>query len=102
MMWKGTVACMRDMRNAYKFCTGLAEVKRHWSRQEDDVRSDLGEMECGDERIHLAHGISIGELFMNTAKSPQNYCFLWTFPSSGILETRKHDVSETGSISVLR
>jgi hypothetical protein len=24
------------------------------------------------------------------------------FPSSGILETRKHDVSETGSVSVLR
>jgi hypothetical protein len=28
--------------------------------------------------------------------------FFWTFPSSGILETRKHDVSETGSIFVLR
>jgi hypothetical protein len=28
--------------------------------------------------------------------------FFWTFPSSGILETRKHDVSETGSVSVLR
>jgi hypothetical protein len=26
----------------------------------------------------------------------------WTFPSSGILETRKHDVSKTGSVSVLR
>jgi hypothetical protein len=24
------------------------------------------------------------------------------FPPSGILETRKHDVSETGSVSVLR
>jgi hypothetical protein len=28
--------------------------------------------------------------------------FFWTFPSSGILETKKHDVSETGSVSVLR
>jgi hypothetical protein len=28
--------------------------------------------------------------------------FFWTFPSSGFLETRKHDVSETGSVSVLR
>jgi hypothetical protein len=28
--------------------------------------------------------------------------FFFTFPSSGILETRKHDVSETGSVSVLR
>jgi hypothetical protein len=26
----------------------------------------------------------------------------WTFPSSGILENRKHDVSESGSVSVLR
>jgi hypothetical protein len=26
----------------------------------------------------------------------------WTFPSSGVLETRKHDVSETGCVSVLR
>jgi hypothetical protein len=31
----------------------------------------------------------------------QDYCFFfWTFPSSGILETRKHDVLETGSVSV--
>jgi hypothetical protein len=32
----------------------------------------------------------------------ENYWDFWTFPSSGILETRKHDVSETGSVSVLR
>jgi hypothetical protein len=32
----------------------------------------------------------------------QDYCFFFTFPSSGILETRKHDVLETGSVSVLR
>jgi hypothetical protein len=32
----------------------------------------------------------------------QNYWVFWTFPSSDILETRKHDVSETGSVSVLR
>jgi hypothetical protein len=28
--------------------------------------------------------------------------FFFTFPSPGILETGKHDVSETGSVSVLR
>jgi hypothetical protein len=28
--------------------------------------------------------------------------FFGLFPSSGILETRKHDVSETGSVSDLR
>jgi hypothetical protein len=35
----------------------------------------------------------------------QNHCFFWGggfCPSSGILETRKHNVSETGSVSVLR
>jgi hypothetical protein len=32
----------------------------------------------------------------------QNYWFFGLCPSSGILETRKHDVSETGSVSVLR
>jgi hypothetical protein len=32
----------------------------------------------------------------------QDYWVFWTFPSSGILETRKHDVSETGSVSVLK
>jgi hypothetical protein len=34
--------------------------------------------------------------------SSQNYCFFLLIPSSGILENRKHDVSETGSVSVLR
>jgi hypothetical protein len=32
----------------------------------------------------------------------QNYGVWGFFPSSVILETRKHDVSETGSVSVLR
>jgi hypothetical protein len=32
----------------------------------------------------------------------QNYWVFGLFPSSGILGTRKHDVSETGSVSVLR
>jgi hypothetical protein len=32
----------------------------------------------------------------------KDYWGFWTFPLSGILETRKHDVSETGSVSVLR
>jgi hypothetical protein len=32
----------------------------------------------------------------------QNYWVSGLFPSSGILETKKHDVSETGSVSVLR
>jgi hypothetical protein len=32
----------------------------------------------------------------------QNYWVFGLFPSSGILETRKHDVSEIGSVSVLK
>jgi hypothetical protein len=32
----------------------------------------------------------------------QDYWVFWTFPPSSILETRKHDVSETGSVSVIR
>jgi hypothetical protein len=32
----------------------------------------------------------------------QNYRVFALFPSSGILGTREHDVSETGSVSVLR
>jgi hypothetical protein len=31
----------------------------------------------------------------------QNYWVFGLFPSSGIPKTRKHDVSETGSVSVL-
>jgi hypothetical protein len=33
---------------------------------------------------------------------PQNYWLFGLFPSSGILENSKQDVSETGSVSVLR
>jgi hypothetical protein len=33
---------------------------------------------------------------------PQNYWIFGLFPSYGILGTRKHDLSETGSVSVLR
>jgi hypothetical protein len=29
----------------------------------------------------------------------QDYWFFWTFPSFGILEIRKHDVSETDPVS---
>jgi hypothetical protein len=35
-------------------------------------------------------------------KLRQNYCVFGLCPSPGILETRKHNVSETGSVSVLR
>jgi hypothetical protein len=39
---------------------------------------------------------------LTTVHNIQNYWVFGLYPSSGILETRKHDVSETGSVSVLR
>jgi hypothetical protein len=36
------------------------------------------------------------------AYNTQNYWVFGLFPLPGILETRKHDVSETGSVSVFR
>jgi hypothetical protein len=32
----------------------------------------------------------------------QNYWLIGLFPTSGILETREHDVSEIGSVFLLR
>jgi hypothetical protein len=34
--------------------------------------------------------------------SSQNYWVFGLFPLSGILENRKHDILETGSVSILR
>jgi hypothetical protein len=45
---------------------------------------------------------SLKEQFRLKCWSTQNYRVFCTFPSSGVLETRKHDVSLTGSVSVLR
>jgi hypothetical protein len=39
---------------------------------------------------------------LQTNNRSQNYWGFGLCPSSGILETRKHNVSETGSVSVLR
>jgi hypothetical protein len=44
-----------------------------------------------------------GHAHAHVKNESQNYCFFFgLFPSSDILETRKHDVSETESISALR
>jgi hypothetical protein len=37
-----------------------------------------------------------------TLKASDDYWVSGLFPSSGILETRKHDISVTGFVSVLR
>jgi hypothetical protein len=36
------------------------------------------------------------------ACNTQNYWVFGLFPSSGIIGTREHNISETGSVSVLR
>jgi hypothetical protein len=41
-------------------------------------------------------------LFSNGKHYTQNYWGFGLFPLSGILRNRKHDVSETGSVSVFR
>jgi hypothetical protein len=39
---------------------------------------------------------------LTIAYNTQNYSVFKLRPSSGVLETRKHNVSETGTVSVLR
>jgi hypothetical protein len=53
-------------------------------------------------QIPEAIAIGINTFVLKRVFYKQEYWVFWTFPSSGILETRKHDVSETGSVSVLR
>jgi hypothetical protein len=55
--------------------------------------------------IWLGIGSRRGGCFSKRTKrhgDTQNYWGFGLFPSSGILRNRKHDVSETGSVSVLR
>jgi hypothetical protein len=62
--------------------------------------------------ISIHYNITLGVIIVSinystilgvlNAKIPQNYWVFGLCPSTGILGTRKHDVSETGSVSVLR
>jgi hypothetical protein len=47
-------------------------------------------------------GFSLCRLLQTQTYSTLNYWVFGLFPSSGILENRKHEVSETGSVSDLR
>jgi hypothetical protein len=53
-------------------------------------------------RFHIDGLKNMGTKFYVYDNVIQNYCVFGLFPSSGILENRKHDVSETGSVSVFR
>jgi hypothetical protein len=48
MRWKGYVACIGEMRNAYKILVGKTEGKRPLGkpkcRREDNIRMDRGEI----------------------------------------------------------
>jgi hypothetical protein len=49
-----------------------------------------------DKKYDILNSMGAGILY------PSELLGFWTFPSSGILGTRKHYVSETGSVSVVR
>jgi hypothetical protein len=49
-----------------------------------------------------SYGLAAVLLICSNMSLFQNYWVFGLFPSSGILENRKHDFSETGSVSVLR
>jgi hypothetical protein len=52
----------------------------------------------------LQRNLKMGRVWkvLTMVYNTQDYWVFWTFPSSGILQTRKQDVSETGSVSLLR
>jgi hypothetical protein len=59
MRWEGHVACIVEMRNAYRILVRKPEKKilfgRHRHRQEDNIKMDLREMGYeGVDWIHLA------------------------------------------------
>jgi hypothetical protein len=59
IIWVGPVACMGEMRNAYKIFVGITERKRQLGRPrrrwEDNIRMDLIEIEWEYlDWIHLA------------------------------------------------
>jgi hypothetical protein len=54
---------------------------------------------CFESFLPLSSGLNINP---NTQQDTQNYWVFGLCPSSGILKTRKHGVSEIGSVTVLR
>jgi hypothetical protein len=82
---------------------GLTEFSRAYQRvgPADDVN-----FLCGNNIIIVSFTIVLGYVasynFNETSSVVQNYWRFRLCPSSGILETRKHNFSETGSVSVLR
>jgi hypothetical protein len=55
--------------------------------------------------FYQLRGISSGLFrsgFCDLSYNLEKYWVFGLFPSSGILENRKHDVSEIGSVSILR
>jgi hypothetical protein len=62
----------------------------------------LSEQLSASQELHFKELVSLNVVLTETSANIQNCWVFGLFPSSGILETRKHDVSETSSVSVLR
>jgi hypothetical protein len=72
--WVGLIACMREMRNAYKILVGKPEGKRPLRiprhRWEDESRMDLTEIRLeGMDWIHLVQDRDWWQALVNTVMS---------------------------------
>jgi hypothetical protein len=71
--------------------------------QKTDSYCFLGQERRADGGIHATRDHNnIRSVLWNTKKTAQNYWVFGLCPSSSVVETRKHNISETGSVSVLR
>jgi hypothetical protein len=71
MIWKGHVARMEEMRNAYRILVGKPEGKRllgrPWRRWKYNIRKDLREIGWEDvDWMHVAQDRNQWQVLMNT------------------------------------
>jgi hypothetical protein len=86
--------------------TGVWEPALDWKEHEHNkIKRQERNKSLSITNMNLQNSISSIPSYRTTkADIPvgQNYCVFALLASSGILQTRKHDVSEIGSVSVLR
>jgi hypothetical protein len=82
---------------------GLGKLKKKKSTSSGTRTGDLPACSIVPQATTLPHApfvlYSVIEQFLTVVYNKQNYWVFVLFPSSGILENRKHDISETGSVS---
>jgi hypothetical protein len=73
------------------------------NREERKSMKDQGWF-CFISQKCLNHLLLVGRIrrVLMMVYNTKNYWVTWLWPSSGILNTRKHSISETGTISILR